>query len=104
MSDNSEITFSNYGIYDLDSDLEFLLPNTTIKFHKISDNAFSYFRKNSEGRIVEKIIRIKANNLKIELATIRPLNHAARRTRHMFLQFDKDIYLSENSAASSFIH
>ena len=43
MSDNSEITFSNYGIYDLESDLEFLLPNTTIKFHKISDNAFSYF-------------------------------------------------------------
>ena len=44
MSDNSEVSFSNYGIYDLESDLELLLPNTNIKFHKISDNAFSYFR------------------------------------------------------------
>ena len=57
MSDNSEETFSNYGIYDLESDLELLLPNTIIKFHRISDNAFSYFRKNSEGKIIEKIIQ-----------------------------------------------
>jgi len=104
MSDNSEETFSNYGIYDLESDLELLLPNTIIKFHRISDNAFSYFRKNSEGKIIEKIIPVKSNNLKIELAPIRPLNYPARRTSHMFLQFDKEIYLSENSAASIFVH
>ena len=56
MSDNSETVFSNYGIYDLKDELELLLPNTSIKFHRISDNAFSYFRKNSEGNIIEKII------------------------------------------------
>ena len=104
MIDNSEETFSNYGIYDLESDLELLLPNTIIKFHRISDNAFSYFRKNSEGKIIEKIIPVKSNDLKIELAPIRPLNYPARRTSHMFLQFDKEIYLSENSAASIFVH
>jgi uncharacterized protein len=104
MSDTSEETFSNYGIYDLESDLELLLPNTIIKFHRISDNAFSYFRKNSQGKIIEKIIPVRSNDLKIELAPIRPLNYPARRTSHMLLEFDKEIYLSENSAASIFVH
>ena len=104
MIDNSEETFSNYGIYDLESDLELLLPNTIIKFHRISDNAFSYFRKNSQGKIIEKIIPVRSNDLKIELAPIRPLNYPARRTSHMLLEFDKEIYLSENSAASIFVH
>ena len=104
MDIDSDAPFSNYGLYDLESDLELFLPNTVIKFHRISDNAFSYFRKNSEGKIVEKIIPVKSQNLKIELAPIRPLNHPARRTSHMFLHFDKEIYLSENSAASIFVH
>jgi len=104
MDTDSDTAFSNYGLYDLESDLELLLPNTVIKFHRISDNAFSYYRKNSEGKIVEKIIPVKSQNPKIELAPIRPLNHPARRTSHMFLHFDKEIYLSENSAASIFVH
>ena len=104
MSDTSEIVFSNYGIYDLEDEFELLLPHTSIKFHRISDNAFSYFRKNSEGKIIEKIIPVKSNDLKIELAPIRPLNHPARRTNHIFLKFDKAIHLSANSAASIFVH
>ena len=84
MDIDSDTSLSNYGLYDLESDLELFLPNTVIKFHRISDNAFSYFRKNSEGKIVEKIIPVKSQNLKIELAPIRPLNHPARRTNHMF--------------------
>ena len=104
MSNNPETVLSNYGIYDLEDELEFFLPNTSIKFHRITDNAFSYFRKNSEGRIIEKIIPVKSNDLKIELAPIRPLNHPARRTDHIFLKFDKAIHLSANSAASIFVH
>ena len=104
MDTDSDTSFSNYGLYDLESDLELFLPNTVIKFHRISDNAFSYYRKNSEGKIAEKIIPVKSQNPKIELAPIRPLNHPARRTSHMFLHFDKEIYLSENSAASIFVH
>ena len=66
MSAASETIFSNYGIYDLGDDLELLLPNTLIKFQRISDNAFSYFRENSEGQTIEKIIPIKSNDVKIE--------------------------------------
>ena len=104
MSDNSELTFSNFGIYDLVDQLELVLPNTLIKFHRISENAFSYYRKNSEGNVVEKIIPVKSQDVKIELAPIRPLNYPARRTNHILLQFDKEIYLSENSAASIFVN
>ena len=32
MSNNSEKSFSNFGIYDLDDQIEFILPNTIIKF------------------------------------------------------------------------
>ena len=104
MSDNSEISFSNFGVYDLDDQMELTLPNTMIKFNRISENAFSYYRENSEGKIVEKIIPVKSSDVKIELAPIRPLNYPARRTNHLFLQFDKEIYLSENSAASIFVN
>jgi len=104
MSDTSEIIFSNYGIYDLGDNLELLLPNTLIKFQRISDNAFSYFRENSEGQIIEKIIPVKSNDVKIELAPIRPLNHPAKRTNYVFLKLDKEIHLGENSAASIFVH
>jgi|TARA_B110000444_G_scaffold186207_1_gene175358 hypothetical protein len=103
MSDASEITFSNYGIYDLGDNLELLLPNTLIKFQRISDNAFSYFRENSEGQIIEKIIPVKSNDVKIELVPILPLNHPAKRTNYAFLKLDKEIHLGENSAASIFI-
>ena len=104
MSNNSEKSFSDFGIYDLDDQIEFILPNTLIKFTRISDNAFSYYRENSEGIVIEKIIPVKSTTTKIELAPIRPLNYPARRTNHIFLQFDKEIYLSENSAASIFVN
>jgi len=96
--------FSNYGIYDIKENLELYLPNTEIKIQRIGDNAFSYFRKDSEGKIIEKMIPTKSNDVKIELAPIRPLNHPARRTGYVFLKFDKEIFLSENSAASIFVH
>ena len=96
--------FSNYGIYDIKENLELYLPNTEIKIQRIGDNAFSYFRKDSEGKVIEKMIPTKSNDVKIELAPIRPLNHPARRTGYVFLKFDKEIFLSENSAASIFVH
>ena len=105
MSDNSsESAFSNYGVYEISDNLELTMPNTDIKVEKIGDNAFSYFRKDSEGKITEKMIPAQSNEIKIEVAPIRPLNHPARRTGYVFLKFDKEIYLSENSAASIFVH
>ena len=101
MSDETlETNFSNYGIYETNDDLELFLPNMIIKIEKIGENAFSYYRKDSEGKITEKMIPTKSNTIKIELAPIRPLNHPARRTGYVFLKFDKEIYLSQNSAAS----
>ena len=101
---NTEKNFSNYGIYDIKENLELHLPNIEIKIQRIGENAFSYFRKDSEGKVVEKMIPTKSNDVKIELAPIRPLNHPARRTGYVFLKFDKEIFLSENSAASIFVH
>ena len=99
-----ETNFSNYGVYEVNEHLELFLPDTAIKIEKIGKNAFSYFRKDSEGKITEKMIPVKSNSIKIEMAPIRPLNHPARRTDYVFLKFDKEIYLSQNSAASIFVH
>ncbi len=105
MSDNSEDkNFSKYGIYTITDSLELILPNTEIRIEKIGEKAFSYTRKNSDDEISEKIIPSKSNEIKVELSPIRPLNHPARRTDYVFLKFDKDIFLSEQSAASVFAH
>ena len=55
-NDALEPDFSNYGTYEISENLEFFLPDTVIKIEKIGDSAFSYFRRNSEGGVVEKII------------------------------------------------
>ena len=68
MSD-SENAFSNYGIYDVDEGLDLFLPHTEIKIERVGKNAFSYFRKNSDGKIIEKMIVVKIceiNNSKTE--------------------------------------
>ncbi len=103
-SEPEGVNFSNYGIYEVVENLEIYLPNTTVRIEKIGEKAFSYFRKDSEGKVVEKMIPTNSHTLKIELAPIRPLNHPARRTGYVFLKFDKEIYLSQNSAASIFVH
>ena len=105
MSDEtSKPTFSNYGVYEVNDHLELSCPNTVIKIEKIGESAFSYFRQDSEGKVIEKMIPVKSNNIKIEAALIRPLNHPARRTGYIFLKFDKEIYLSHDSAVSIFVH
>lgn len=101
---SSENSFSKYGIYKIAESLEISLPNYLIKFERVGDNAFSYARHDSEGNVVEKMIPSKSNEIKVEVAPIRPLNHPARRTNYLFLKFDKDIYLSRDSAASIFVH
>ena len=103
-NEDSENTFSNYGIYEVDENLEISLPHTSIKFERVGERAFSYYRQDSEGKIIEKMIPSKSNKIEVEIAPIRPLNYPARRTSHILLKFDKEIYLSSNSAASIFVH
>ena len=101
---NEPPTFSNFGVYDVDDSLDLVFPNTNVKIEKIGENAFSYQREDADQNIVEKMIPTKSNLIQIEVAPIRPLNHPARRTNYVFLKFDKEIYLSHNSAASIFVH
>lgn len=102
--EESGSNFSSYGVYPVSDTLEFSLPNIAIKIERIGENAFSYYRKDSEGNVSEKMIPAKSNEIQVELAPIRPLNHPARRTGYVFLKFDKEIYLSEDSAASIYVH
>lgn len=102
MSD-SDSSFSNYGIYTIEDNAEFSLPNITIKIEKIGDHVFSYIRKDVEDNIVKKIIPVSSSELTIELSPVRPLNYPARRTSYMYLDFETPIFLSEGSAASVFV-
>ncbi|QLH06973.1 DUF432 domain-containing protein [Nitrosopumilus ureiphilus] len=102
MSD-SDSSFSNYGIYTIEDNTEFSLPNVIIKIEKIGDHVFSYIRKDVEDNIVKKIIPVSSSKLTIELSPVRPLNYPARRTSYMYLDFETPIFLSEGSAASVFV-
>ncbi len=102
-AETSENTFSNYGLYDIGESLELNLPNTEIRIKKISENVFSYTRKNSDDDLIEKIIPIKSSNLQIELCPIRPVNFPSNRTNYMYLDIDTPVFLSENSSATVFL-
>jgi hypothetical protein len=94
--------FSKYGIYTIADSAEISFPNTEIKIKKVSENVFSYTRKNSEDNIVEKMIPTKSDELVIELSPIRPLNHPAKRTNYVYLDFETPVFMSANSAATIF--
>ena len=98
-----ENTFSNYGLYDIGESLDLNLPNIEIKIKKISENVFSYTRRDSEDDLIEKIIPIKSSKLQVELCPIRPLNFPAMRTSFMYLDIDTPVFLSEDSSATVFL-
>ncbi len=73
-NDTSEPVFSNYGVYEINENLELTLPNTLIKIERIGENAFSYFRQNSEGKIIEKMMNNQGITFeKVRRATNRSL-------------------------------
>ncbi|QUC65218.1 DUF432 domain-containing protein [Nitrosopumilus sp. K4] len=95
--------FSSYGVYKIDDSLELSLPNIEIQIKKLSDNVFSYTRKDAEDNVVEKMIPVKTSYFEIELCPIRPLNYPARRTNYVYLDFETPVFLSEGSAASIYV-
>ncbi|MCA9827759.1 MAG: DUF432 domain-containing protein [Nitrosopumilus sp.] len=103
MSDHDRSQLSNYGIYTIGENLEFTFPNVEINVERIGEHVFSYTRKDAEDNILKKIIPIKSPDLAIELCPIRPLNHPARRTSHVYLDFESPVFLSEGSAATVFV-
>ncbi len=94
--------FSKYGIYKITDSTEFVFPNIEVKITKISDNVFSYTRKDSEDNLVEKLIPTKSTEITIEISPIRPLNYPAKRTTFVYLDLETPVFLSEGSAATIF--
>ena len=97
---NSE---QKFGIYTITDSLEFNLPNSEIQIKRLSDNVFSYIRKNFNDELIEKIIPTKSNELTIELSPIRPINYPAKRTNYVYLDLETPLFLSEGSAATIFV-
>ena len=90
--------YSTYGEYTIVEKLELKFPKTEITIERKSENQFSYYRKNSQGKITNKIIPRTGKDLKIELAPILPLNLPAKKTHDlMFLRLAKPIYVGKNS-------
>jgi len=102
-NDPEKSNFSKYGVYTVNENLELILPETMVKFERIGENVFSYSREDSEGNLSEKIIPTISNSLTIELSPIRPLNHPAKRTNYMYLDFTSPIFLSEFVSATIFV-
>lgn len=102
-NETDSLIYSKFGVYEISNSQNLYFPNIEIKIDKISSKAFSYFRVDSDGKTTEKIIPSESEKLRIEACPIRPLNYPARRTDHIFLQLDRDLFLSENSAATIFV-
>jgi hypothetical protein len=97
---DSSQKYSNYGVYEIEDQIELLFPSVEVRIQKEAENVFSYLRKDTEGNIAEKMIPAHGNMLKIEVAPIRPLNYPARRTNFVYLQFDQEVFLSDNATTS----
>lgn len=96
--------FSNYGTYSVDDTLSLSYPGTKIKFERINDDTFSYYRKDIEDSVVEKIVNRPTGNLVLEICPVLPMNLPARKTNDlMFLRFEKQVYVSKNSKVDIFV-
>lgn len=102
MSELAE-AFSNYGHYTIENDLTLTLPNTKIKFQRLSDDKFSYTRENSQNGIFESLISIRTKNLKIEFVPSFPIHVPAYRTDFVFLKFIKPIFTSMKSTTEIYV-
>jgi len=101
---NTETTdkeYSKYGIYEIEENLELFFPSVEIRIKRKDKGNFSYLRKDTEGKITEKIVPTPDDKkMKIEVAPIRPLNYPAHRTNFVYLKFDQEVYLSKNASTS----
>lgn len=98
--ENAEKKYSNYGIYEIENDLELFFPSIVVKIHREDENIFTYLRKDSEGNVIEKLVPSYQNKMKIEVAPIRPLNYPVRRTNFVFLKLIQEVFLSENASTT----
>lgn len=90
----------DYGIYEIKENVEFLFPAIKAQIKKEQEKSFTYSRVDSEGNHIEKIIPSDQDKITLEIAPIRPLNYPARRTNFVYLDFDKEVFLSEGASTS----
>ncbi len=92
------VEFSNYGEYTIVEKLDLTFPKTKILIDRKSENQFSYYRKNSEGEITNKIIPRMGKDLLIEVAPLLPLNLPAKKTNDLiFLRLAQHVFVEKNS-------
>ena len=53
MENNSDITYSKYGVYTISDSLELFFPGIEVKIDKISENVFSYWKRDFEENIIQ---------------------------------------------------
>ncbi len=99
-----ESNFSAYGKYSIKKELTLSYPYTQVNVKKTDDKLFSYYRKNSEGETIEKILSKPSGSLDLEICPILPMNLPARKTNDlMFLRFEKQVYVSKDSTIDVFV-
>jgi hypothetical protein len=92
--------YSSYGLYEIEEELILFFPAVEIRIKREAENVFSYLRKDPEGNITEKMVPVKGNKINIEVAPIRPLNYPTPRTNFVYLKFNQEVFLSENTSTS----
>ena len=90
----------NYGIFEIKENVELIFPSIKAQIKRDHEKSFFYSRVDSEGNKIEKIIPSDQDKITIEIAPIRPLNYPARRTNFVYLDFDKEVFLSEGASTS----
>lgn len=100
---NSGGDFSNYGHYTITDELTLTLPNTKIKFKRLSSDKYSYSRENTQSGLVENLISIRTKNLEIEFVPSFPIHVPAYRTDFVFLKLLKSIFVSMKSSTEAFV-
>ena len=98
--DQFEQITPNYGIYEIKENVELLFPSAKVQIKRDQEKSFVYSRVDSEENQIEKIIPSDQDKITIEIAPIRPLNYPARRTNFVYLDFDKEVFLSEGASTT----
>lgn len=91
-----ETNYANFGTYQLSDELTLTLPNNTVTFSHLSDVKFSYSR-NTQDRIIKKIICAKSKTPRIELVPVLPIHMPSYKTDFFFLRFTDPLFIEENS-------
>lgn len=99
-SESKSKKYSKYGVYEINEELDLFFPSVEVRIKRRDETNFSYLRKDPEGKIVEKIVPVSEDVMKIEVAPIRPLNYPAHRTNFIYLKFDNEVFLSKNASTS----